>query len=91
MKRNQDKLMTGIKNPINDQIHKIEMQQKNSDKKVHLLHDDTDLNKSSHYNFHTIYNKMFHGSKDVSTKGLEEERIKMGNDLKAMGQMRHKS
>ena len=53
------------------------------------VNDETKLTNSPHKNFDTIYNSMFHGTKETYTSTIDDERIKMGSNLKAMGRMSH--
>jgi hypothetical protein len=60
-------------------------------KDVHLFQDKTNMQASPKENFRRIYDSMFHGSGSVSYSSIHDERIKMGDNLKAMGKMTHRS
>lgn len=84
----KEKLHRGIDNPA-DKIENY-IQSKMNPVVIEGVNDHTKLTNSPHKNFETIYDSMFHGDTETKFSTIDDERIKMGSNLKAMGRMSHK-
>lgn len=74
--------MRGVNNPLDKIEAKILSQKKKIDNK---LDDGSSLFDSPHKNFQRVYNSMNHANTNIQSSTLEQERKKMGDNLKAMG------
>lgn len=76
---------------MDNPVDKIEQLIEGKMTKTHLqgVNDNTRLTNSVHKNFDTIFESMYHGSKETGFSTIDDERKRMGGDLKAMGKMSH--
>jgi hypothetical protein len=79
--------MAGVENPFDKITSKIEMSQHDKSGEYTIIKDDTNVADSPHKNFDKIFNSMSHiGDGSLSDSTIHEEKERMGENLKAMGQ-----